>query len=143
MKTKVKTKIMGELASFIRYTIQGNIIVECSKKQKEEIKTFLEDLKKDVKVYGGKIIILNKKINWRSGLKLLEKNKDKKIILVLDDKNFPIKSKDVDNLFYYLSRLPLEIKETNIILVENKRDFYLKLSDATMSSLLPIGIELK
>ncbi len=143
MKTKEKTEIMKEIASFLRYGIQGNIIIECNKKQKVEVKIFLEKLKKDVAKYEGKIIILSKKINWRSGLKLLEKNKDKKIILILDDKIFPTKSKDVDNLFYYLSRLPLEITETNILLVENKRDFYLKLSDATISSLLPIGIELK
>ncbi len=143
MKTKEKKEIMKEVASFLKYTVQDNIIIECSKKQKEEVKDFLEDLKKEVVVYEGRIIIINKKINWKSGLKLLEKAKNKSIILVLDDKFFPSKPKDVDNLFYYLSRLPLEIKETNIILVENKRDFYLKLSSATMSSLLPREIELK
>lgn len=143
MTNKWKEEIMKEIASFLRHTIQSNIIIECKRKKKEEIKIFLKDLKKDVGEYDGKIIILNKKIKWRSGLKLLEGNKDKKIILVLDDKFFPQKPEDVDSLFYYLSRLPLEIKETNIILVENKRDFYTKLSGATMSSLLLIGVEVE
>lgn len=143
MKTKEKNEIMEHVASFLKYTVQDNIIIECSKKQKEEVKVFLEDLKKDVVVYRGRIIIINKKINWKSGLRLLEKNKNTKIILVLDDEFFPSKSKGVDSLFYHLSRLPLEIEETNIILVEDKRNFYLKLSDATMSSLLPYIIELK
>ena len=143
MKTKERNEIMGHIASFLKYTVQDNIIIECSKKQKEEIKTFLEDLKKEVEKYDGKIIILNKKISKRNREKLLEKNKDKNIILVLDDEFFPSKPKDVDYLFYYLSRLPLEIKETNIILVENKRGFYFKLSGATMSSLMPYEVELK
>lgn len=143
MKQRERNEIMQNVASFLKYKVQDNIIIECNKKQKEEVKIFLEDLKKDVKKYNGKIIILNKKIGKKSREKLLEKNKDKNIILVLDDEFFPSKPKDVDFLFYYLSRLPLEIKETNIILVENKRDLYLKLSDATMSSLLPKAIELK
>ena len=126
---------MQRVASFLKYTVQENLIIECSKKQKEEIKIFFEDLKKEVGKYNGEVIILNKKIN--KNRENLLKQKDKKIILVLDEEFFPSKPKEVDNLFYYLSRLPLEIKETNIILVENKRDFYLKLSHATMSSLLP------
>ncbi len=143
MKTKERNEIMESVASFLKYKVQDNIIIECNKKQKEEIKAFFEDLKKDVKEYNGKIIILNKKISKRNREELLEKNKEKSIILVLDDEFFPSRPRDVDFLFYYLSRLPLEIKETNIILVEDKRNFYLKLSDATMSSLLPKAIELK
>ncbi len=139
----MREKILQEIASFLKYTVQSNIIIECNNKEKPKVKEFLDGLKKDVSKYGGKILIINKKLSKRSREGLLEKNKDKKIILVLDDEFFPSKPRDVDNLFYYLSRLPIEIKETNIILVKSIRNFNTKLSDATRSSLLPKIIDLE
>lgn len=94
---------------------------------------------------GGDIIAI-KNITQSKCYKIIKKYEATPLFILID--NFPKKGKDVDYLFYFLSRLGEynndEFKESSvslIILLNNRRDFYGKISDATMSSLLPIHIK--
>lgn len=144
MDEKTKEEIMQRLASFLRYKVQDNIIMELTKPQIKEVKSFMLGLKKEIKECKGDIISIDN-ITQPKCLKVIKEIGDTPLFIIID--NLP-KKKKIDYLFYFLSRLgeytPEILPKPNIsliILLDDKSEFYGNISDATMSSLLPMGIE--
>lgn len=128
------------MASFLRYGVQDNIFIISSKTKREKIKKFIIDTKEELKKYNAIATIIDKRQS-ESYYRNIISGDFKFRFLVIDVDFLPKRKKDIDNLFYFLSRLGecdeklMRYNVTCIILGEDIRDFLRRLSDATLSSM--------
>ncbi len=135
-----KQIILEYMASFLKYGVSDNVFVECSKGKKKKIKKIIENLQNDLAKFNAEAII----VKARQGIsyyKTLIDGSFKFKFFVIDTDVLSKRDKNVDDVFYFLSRLgemDERLKEYNVtcmILGENIRDFLRKLIPATLSSM--------